>query len=198
MGDIWLMRHAHYDGHLPGHHAHPDAPLGDEGRDQARRAAHSLPRGIANILTSTMPRAQETAEIIGRYAGLPAIAASDIFTEWQAPSSVLGKGATDYPPSYRVWREQRLARPDLRYEDAESLLELHHRATESAALLTLTARLGGVLLISHTVFLGVLTRLPEGPSAFRAAVGQPWGFTELRRAPSARQTAQLPQQGLDQ
>ena len=185
MADIWLMRHAHYEGHRPGHHAHPDAPLSGRGRAQARRAARALPCGIASVLTSSLPRAQETAEIICQQTGLPLIAASDTFTEWRAPSTVLGKGPANYPPLYRVWREQRLTRQDLRCEDGESLLELHQRATEGAVLLALTARRGGVLLISHTIFLGVLIRLQEGPTAFSAAVSQHWDFAEARRSPSS-------------
>ena len=185
MADIWLMRHAHYEGHLSGHHAHPDAPLSDEGRAQARRAARWLPRSIASIVTSTMPRAQETAAIICQQAGLPLVAASDTFAEWRAPSCVLGKGPPEYPASYHTWREQRLAHPDLRCEDGESLLELHQRATEGAALLTVKSRRGGVLLVSHAVFLACLARLEEGPRAFEAAVNQSWAFVELRRAPGA-------------
>ena len=184
MADIWLMRHAHYEGHIPGHHAHPDAPLSAEGRAQARRAARILPNGIAGVITSTMPRAQETAETICQYTGLPLIAASDTFIEWRAPTAVLGKGPTNYPPSYRTWRKQRLERPETHYEDGESLLELHRRATEGAALLELAASSSGVLLISHTIFLGVFTRLQEGPVAFRAAVSQQWAFGERRQATS--------------
>jgi len=182
LADIWLMRHAHYEGHLPGHHAHPDARLSDKGRAQARRAARSLPHGIASVISSAMPRAQETAEIICQHTGLPLIAASDIFSEWRAPTSLLGKGPTDYPASYRTWREHRLVRPNLRYEDGETLLELHHRATGGASLLILTAHSGGVLLVSHTIFLGVLTRLHEGPVSFRNAIIQSWGFVERNRA----------------
>ncbi len=178
MADIWLMRHAHYEGHLPGHHAHPDAPLSDEGRAQARQAARSLPRGIASVLTSTMPRAQETAVIICQHTGLPLVAASDAFVEWRAPRSILGKGPADYPSAYRTWRQQRLSRPELRCEDGESLLELHQRVTEGSALLALTARSGGVLLVSHTIFLGVLTRLHEGPRAFQTAASQHWRFAD--------------------
>jgi broad specificity phosphatase PhoE len=181
LADIWLMRHAHYEGHLPGYHAHPDAPLSDEGRAQARRAARSLPRSIASVVTSTMPRAQETAEIICQQAGLPLAAASDTFAEWRAPSNVLGKGPADYPPSYRTWREQRLAHPERRCEDGESLQELHHRACEGAALLALTARSSAVLLVSHTIFLGVLTRLQDGPAAFREASDQNWRFADAHR-----------------
>ena len=181
MADIWLMRHAHYEGHLPGHHAHPDAPLSDEGRAQARRAARSLPLGIASVITSTLPRAQQTADIICQHTGLPLIAASNTFIEWRAPSTVVGRGPSDYPPSYRTWREQRLARPELRYEDGENLLELHQRATEGAALLALMARRGGVLLISHTIFLGILTRLQKGPAAFGNAISESWAFAKPRR-----------------
>jgi broad specificity phosphatase PhoE len=181
LADIWLMRHAHYQGHVPGHHAHPDAPLSDYGRAQARCAVRSLPDSIVSVLTSTMPRAQETAEIICQYAGLPLVAVSGTFAEWRAPSAVLDRGPTDYPPAYQAWRERRLTQPDLRCEDGETLQELHHRATEAEAILATAARQGGVLLISHTVFLGVLARLQEGPAAFGTAIRQDWALAALRR-----------------
>ena len=184
LADIWLMRHAHYEGHIPGHHAYPDAPLSTEGRAQARRAACSLPNGIDSVLTSTMPRARETAEIICQHTGLPLTTATVTFAEWRAPSFVIGRGPSDYPLAYCTWRGQRLTRPDLRCNDGETLVEVHQRAREGATLLELAAQRSGVLLISHTIFLGMLIRLHEGPSAFGRAVAQRWAFAEPRRAPT--------------
>ncbi|MFD0404157.1 histidine phosphatase family protein [Kitasatospora sp. NPDC127116] len=181
MADIWLMRHAAYQGHQPGHHAHPDAPLTDEGREQARHAARNLPTGITSIVTSTMPRARQTAAILAHHTGLPIVAAIPIFAEWRAPSIVHGRGPDTYPSAYTTWRAQRHENPELRCGDGESLADLHARATDCLTLLTATARRGSLLLISHALLLGVLTRLSDGPAvAFEEAAQDPWQFTETR------------------
>ncbi|MCX4733889.1 histidine phosphatase family protein [Streptomyces sp. NBC_01363] len=55
------------------------------------------------------------------------------------------------------------------------------RARHSAAFLHHTAqRHGPVLAVSHTLLLGVLTHLPEGPATFTTAAKTPWQFAERR------------------
>ncbi|MFG2407225.1 histidine phosphatase family protein [Streptomyces brevispora] len=180
MADIWLMRHGAYEGHRPGHHAPHEAALTVEGRDGVRRSL-PLPNGITAIVTSPIPRARQTASLISHLTGLPIVATSGLLAEWRAPSIVLGRTAETYPPAYRAWRARRLGDPSLRCEDGESLTDLHTRARLCAALLHHTARRHGTLLaVSHTLLLGVLTRLPEGPAAFSTAAKTPWHFAERR------------------
>ncbi|TQF01935.1 histidine phosphatase family protein [Kitasatospora acidiphila] len=181
MADIWLMRHAAYQGHQTGHHAHPGAPLSDEGREQARHAARSVPDGIVGIVTSTMPRARETAEILANHTSLPLVAALPIFAEWQAPSIVYGRGPGTYPERYTAWQARRREEPELRCGDGESLADLHARAMDGLTLLNATARQGSLLLISHALYLGVLTRLGNSAAvAFEDAARDLWQFTETR------------------
>ncbi|MCB5910150.1 histidine phosphatase family protein [Streptomyces pinistramenti] len=180
MADIWLMRHGTYEGHRPGHHAPHQATLTLEGRDQVRRSL-PLPAGIAAIVTSPIPRARQTATLVAHLTGLPIVATTGFLAEWRAPSIVLGRTAETYPPVYRAWRARRLAHPSLRCEDGESLTDLHTRARHCATFLHHTAqRHGPLLAVSHTLLLGVLTRLPEGPTAFAATARNPWQFAELR------------------
>lgn len=182
MADIWLMRHAAYQGHQPGHHAHPDAPLTDEGREQAHQAAHTLPAGITEIITSTMPRARETAAIIARHTGIPITAASTVFSEWRAPSIVHGCGPDTYPDAYRQWRAQRGQQPELRCGDGESLTDLHARAADCSTLLAGSTPSGSLLVVSHKILLGVLNRLGDSPvNAFDDAARDNWQFTEARK-----------------
>ncbi len=180
MADIWLMRHGTYEGHRPGYHAPLDAPLTAEGRAEARRSL-PLPEGVTAIVTSPVLRARQTAAELARLTGLPIIATSPLLAEWRAPSIVLGHTPDTYPPAYRAWREHRLAHPSLRCGDGESLTDLYSRATRCAAFLRHTAdEHGSLLVVSHTLLLGVLTQLPEGPTAFTTAARSPWQFAERR------------------
>ncbi|MFI0926204.1 histidine phosphatase family protein [Streptomyces sp. NPDC021012] len=184
MADIWLMRHGAYEGHRPGYHAPHEATLTQEGRDQVRRSL-PLPEGITAIVTSPVPRARQTATLVSHLTGLPIVATSGLLAEWRAPSIVLGRTAETYPPAYRAWRARRLASPSLRCEDGESLTDLHTRARHCTAFLHHTAqRHGPLLAVSHTLLLGVLTHLPEGPAAFTTAANTPWHFAELRLLPA--------------
>ncbi|MGQ7750851.1 histidine phosphatase family protein [Streptomyces sp. WC2508] len=189
MPDIWLMRHGAYEGHRPGYHAPYEATLTQEGRDQVRRSL-PLPEGITAIVTSPIPRARQTATLVSHLTGLPIVATSGLLAEWRAPSIVLGRAAETYPPTYRAWRARRLANPSLRCEDGESLTDLHTRARHCATFLHHTAqRHGPLMAVSHTLLLGVLTHLPEGPSAFTTAAKAPWQFAELRLLPAQQRAA---------
>ncbi|PJN32223.1 phosphoglycerate mutase [Streptomyces sp. CB02959] len=181
MAEVWLMRHGAYEGHRPGHHAPFDAALTQEGRRQVHNAL-PLPDGIAGIITSPLPRARQTAGLLALLTGLPLLTSTALLAEWRAPSSVLDRIPDNYPPDYRTWRNRRLTEPDLRFEDGESLADLHTRAARCACFLRHAARThGSILAVSHKLILGVLTRLPEGPTAFATATTDPWHFAERRR-----------------
>jgi broad specificity phosphatase PhoE len=180
LADIWLMRHAAYAGHHPGHHAPPDAPLTKEGRQQVRDTLPLAP-DTQGIVTSPLRRARQTAELLNHHTGLPILAVSDLLSEWRAPTTILDRTPASYPPEYKRWRQQRLDEPTSRYEDAETLAELHHRATTCAAFLSTVAdEHGTILAVSHKLLLGVLTRCEGGPRVFARAAESSWCFTERR------------------
>lgn len=180
MADIWLMRHAAYEGHRPGHHAPPDAPLSAEGRAQIHRAL-PLPAAITAIVTSPLLRARQTADLLSDLRGIPVIDTTPLLAEWRAPSMVIGHTPETYPPEYLVWREQRKANPSLACGDGESLTDLYDRASLCADYLidASGSQSGAVLAVSHKLLLGVLTHLPAGPGAFHAATRTTWPFTGL-------------------
>ncbi|RBM17296.1 histidine phosphatase family protein [Streptomyces sp. PT12] len=181
MADIWLMRHAAYEGHRPGYHAPPNAALTPEGHDQIREAL-PVPDGITGIITSPLLRARQTAEALHHLTGLPILATTDLLAEWRAPTAVQGHTPHTYPPGYRTWRTHRATHPHLAYEDGESLTTLHTRAGHCADYLrALTEqRQGSVLAISHKLLLGVLLRLAQGPACFEVATHAPWPFATVR------------------
>ncbi|MFJ5050220.1 histidine phosphatase family protein [Streptomyces sp. NPDC088719] len=169
------MRHGAYEGHRPSYHAPHEAALTQNGREQIPRSL-PLPEGITAIVTSPIPHARQTATLVAHLTGLPIVATSGLLAEWRAQSNVLGRTAETYPPAYRTWRARHLASPSLRCEDGESLTDLHTRARHCATFLQHTAlRHGPLLAVSHTLFLGVLTHLQEGPAAFVTPPREPRG-----------------------
>ncbi|WP_078593773.1 histidine phosphatase family protein [Streptomyces sp. NRRL S-920] len=136
------------------------------------------------IVTSPLSRARQTAAIIAHVRNLPIVATSGLLAEWRAPSVVLGRTPATYPPAYRAWRQHRLTNPSLRFEDGESLTNLHTRASHCAEFLRRNAQKHGPLLaVSHKLLLSVLTRLAEGPAAFNTAAKATWQFAEIRLLP---------------
>lgn len=184
MPELHLMRHAAYEGHRPGHHAPPDVPLSAEGQAAARLAALRLPEDIQAIATSPLARAVQTAEIISAATGLPIASILPDLQEWRAPTTVLNREQTDYPPGYRAWKRTRTASPDSFFEDGESLRELHTRAVSVLkALWRLADRHGDLLVVSHKLTLGMCTHTDRGPQHFEKAAASPWAFLETRRLP---------------
>lgn len=180
MADIYLMRHAAYEGHRPGHHAPPDAPLSTEGRAQIHRAL-PLPSDITAIVTSPLLRARQTADLLSQLTGIPVIDTSPLLAEWRAPSIVIGHTPETYPPEYRAWREQRAVNPSLACGDGESLTEFHQRASRCANYLRVMTEShdGAILAVSHKLLLGMLIHLAAGPAAFGAISRTAWPFAEL-------------------
>ncbi|WP_431048000.1 histidine phosphatase family protein [Streptomyces sp. P1-3] len=165
---------------------------GTKGREQVRSSL-PLPDGITGIVTSPIPRARQTAALIAHVTGLPIIAMSGLLAERRVSSVVLGRTPATYPPAYHAWRERRLANPSLRFEDGESLTDLHARASHCVNFLHRnTQKHGPLLAVSHKLLLGVLTRLPEGPTAFTTAASTSWQFTEHRLFTTHQLTPQFP------
>ncbi|MEV6009166.1 histidine phosphatase family protein [Streptomyces sp. NPDC051976] len=183
MADIWLMRHAAYEGHRPGHHAPPDAPLSAEGRTQIHRAL-PLPDGITAIVTSPLHRARQTAGLLSDLTGARVVDTTPLLAEWRAPSMVIGHTPDTYPPEYRAWRVQRATKPWLACGDGESLTELYDRAGRCADYLAEVhrGRNGDVLAVSHSVLLSALTCLDTCSQNPEVALQQEWPFAHLINA----------------
>ncbi|WP_416968327.1 histidine phosphatase family protein [Streptomyces sp. 4F14] len=118
-------------------------------------------------MTSPVLRARQTAHETACLTGLPIIAIP-LLAEWHAPSIVLGHTP---PPTHPPTAP-----------GANSLTDLHTRATRCTDLLHHAAQERGTLLtISHTLLLGVLTHLSQGPAnAFTTAATTPCPFAERR------------------
>lgn len=180
MADIHLMRHGHYVGHRPGYHAPDNAELSAQGRREAVVAARCLPP-VDAIVSSPLPRALQTAELLTECSGIPLLEIIPALREWRSPTAVRGLPPDDFPEGYAQWRVQRTLDPTSRYRDGESLRELSERATRVRARLSaLVNREGSLLVVSHKLFLSMLISAEPAPTAFSIAASSPWPFLEVR------------------
>lgn len=181
---IDLARHAQDESArtTPTYHPRPDSPLTEHGIEQARQAAKNLATDYAGIAHSPILRAQQTAKLFSDASGLPLLAELPCLSEWRPPSCVYGKTPDQYDDEYRTWRYARTEDPSLAYQDGESLLALHERAELAIReLARLAAENGPLLIVSHKVFLGVITARSPGPAeAFHRATSEPWTHCEIR------------------
>ncbi|PDP89171.1 histidine phosphatase family protein [Glycomyces fuscus] len=181
MADLYLMRHGHYVGHRPGYHAPDDAELSPRGRREAVVAARVLPP-VAAIVSSPLLRALQTAELLAEHSGFPLLEVIPDLREWRSPTAVQGLPPDEFPEDYAQWRVRRTLAPTSRYGNGESLQELSERAAcARAQLSTLVDREGSLLVVSHKLFLSLLTSTEPTSTAFSTTARNRWPFLEVRR-----------------
>ena len=133
-----------------------EGELSERGRQQAELLGRYFKRySIRSIISSTYPRAKETAEIIGAALKKP-ITMSPLLIERRNPSEIIGK-ETDDPEVIRIVDQMDLAyhSDDYRFSDEENFVEVRNRA--HACLDTLAWRNASeTVVVTHHVFLKML------------------------------------------
>ena len=130
--------------------------LSEKGRDQAEMVGQYLKRfPIKQIISSTYPRAKETAVIIQAYLNVP-VTYSPLFAERRNPSEIIGK-STHSQEVIDIVNQMDLSYHDdeYRFSDEENFTDLKKRARESLALLTQQVATETVI-VTHHVFLKML------------------------------------------
>ena len=148
---IW-MRHGTCDDGLcrPDAHARPASPLTIAGAVETLTTARVLAekaRKPALIVTSPLRRAQQSGAIVADALGVRQLPPIPAFTEWRAPTCVLGLGPDEYPANYRVWRTERGSAPDSALPGGDNLRAFAERAAVAAALAHGLAEDNGRLLV---------------------------------------------------
>ena len=144
---VLLVRHAqtawNAEGRWQGQH---DVPLSDRGREQARALARRLEgEGLALVVSSSLGRARETAEIVsgGRAPSLDPALVEISYGAWEGVRDV------DVHERWPALRGQWGAAPDaIRLPEGESLADVDARAWP-AFLRWLDAAEGDVLVVAH-------------------------------------------------
>ncbi len=153
---IYFVRHGQSAANLLPVFQGPDDPLTDLGRTQAELVGsylRTVEPGV--ILTSTMPRAQETAEIIQR-AGVAPLEAHSLFREYRPPSSLSGQ-PKDTPEGRAFLDGQRehFEDPTWHFADEDNYHDLHARALDTLAYL-ITRSERRIVVVTHAGFMRVL------------------------------------------
>lgn len=129
------------------------SPKGREQAEQVGRALKQVP--VGRMISSTYPRARETAEIINTYLKVP-ITYSPLLVERRNPSEIIGRNR-DEPEVARIIDQMDLAyhKDDYRFSDEENFIDLKKRARKC---LNLLARQGAreTVVVTHHVFLKML------------------------------------------
>lgn len=130
--------------------------LSEKGKAQAKTLGEYLRHfRIRRILTSTYPRAEETAAIINGYLKVPIIP-SELLIERRNPSEVVGK-KTDDPDVRRIKDQMDLSYHDdaFRFSDEENFQDLQKRARLCLRMLS-RQHSRETVVITHHVFLKML------------------------------------------
>lgn len=132
------------------------SPLSEKGREQARQIAERSSRlSLEALVSSTMPRASETAAIISETVRLP-VAYSDLFVERKRPAAQQGLIRTN-PEAEEMDRGniRSSSESGYRYADEENFDDLTIRSEKALQYLE-HHQSRSILVVTHGLFLRVL------------------------------------------
>lgn len=130
MEKVYFVRHGESEGNTSDIRQTGTSSLTDYGRKQSDcLAEHIAELSVDIIISSTMNRSQETAEIISKKTG-KRVETSDLFVERRRPSEQLGKPKNDPVAleSEKLIRENFMI-SGYRYSDEENFEDLKERAS---------------------------------------------------------------------
>ena len=156
MKRVYLVRHGESQANVERRHGRHTTPLTEKGRQQGEfiaLRASKLP--IEKIISSTMTRAQQTAEIISQKLQLP-IQSSDLFVETRGPSECADMLYEDPAAleAYATMREH-YGEPGFTLSDAE-MFEDHTKRAQAALQLLSEQEENEILVVAHGLFLRIL------------------------------------------
>lgn len=182
-GHVYLIRHGESDWNVARRwQGFAPTGLNDAGRRQAQALADFL-RGqpIHAVYSSDLPRALETARILGAALGVT----PQVDTRWREINVGVFQGLTTaeaeqhYPAELAAWRADR---PDYRVPNGESRRELQDRAAAAWQDVTAGAGGGAAAVVSHGGTIRLLLHRLFGPEVFDGRPLPNTSITTLARA----------------
>lgn len=177
MKTIYFVRHGESEGNVglvrQGHHS----SLTEKGMEQARFIANRAKKLPVEVLvSSSMKRAVETAEIIGKEIGM-APELSDLFIERRRPSVQIGK-AKDSADSVdaELMILENFTKPGYRYSDEENFDDLKERAGRALIFLE-NRKEENFLVVTHGFFLRIFVARALFGSALSSQEGDHFART---------------------
>ena len=156
MKTVYFVRHGETEGNIGRVFQGPETPLTEKGKAQARTVAKRCARLPAQVLiSSTMKRARQTADVISSEIGKP-VELSDLFIERRRPKALHDASADDAAVQQleKDWRDSFFT-DGRRILDAENFAEVCSRATQAFRFLEKREE-DHILVVTHGFFLRLL------------------------------------------
>lgn len=156
MKTVYLVRHGQSEVNIGDVYQPEDSPLTEKGRTQAEQVADRASRLIVHaLISSTMPRALETAGVVGKKIELP-VTPSELFVERRRPSEQRGLERTS-PEALAIEKEfiRSSSEADYRYSDEENFDDLMGRSKQALDFLAVHPS-DQLVVVTHGIFLRVL------------------------------------------
>lgn len=154
--DVYFIRHGESEMNGKDLFQGADDPLTELGKRQASFVAERILDVDAEIiLSSPMPRAAHTAEVIQQVINLP-IEQTSLLREYEPPSALIGIQKSS--PEGQMYIQEMLAnlhKPEWHYADEENYNDMHKRAVELLDHLT-TRSEHKILAVTHAGFMRAL------------------------------------------
>lgn len=153
---IYFVRHGESEGNAGDTYQLDSSTLSNKGLNQAEQIAErALHLPIKSLVSSTMPRAVETATVISKKIQLPLVT-SELFVERRRPSGQQGLIRTS-PEAIEMDNGiiRSASEVGYRYADEENFDDLTLRAEKALSYLAQHAS-DNILVVTHGVFLRVL------------------------------------------
>lgn len=157
---IYFVRHGETEFNRRGRHQPLNMPLSPRGRRQVEKTAERL-KGIpvSLLLSSDLPRANESAHIIGDAIGLP-VDTSELFREVTRPSNLYGKkhlSITTLTTGIAILYH--LNDPAWHFKDEENLFDIKARVERAVdSLRALEGEHEHVVVVSHAFIINLFIK----------------------------------------
>lgn len=156
MKRIYLVRHGESQANLERRHGTAETPLTELGHQQASFIAERVSKlPVQKIISSTMIRARQTAEIISEKIKQP-IVRSDLFVETRGPTGCEGT-LYDDPKTLEAFRTLGLnyGQPSFELDGAEVFQDHTKRAQDALSFLAQQEE-DHIVVVTHSLFLRVM------------------------------------------
>ena len=165
MKTVYFIRHGESESNAGPASLGFHAALTEKGKREAQFLAKRCAKlPIETIISSTMPRAKDTAFIINAMVKKP-LEFSDLFIERRRPKEQVGV-PRKHPQAVKAEKTifERFTEPDFRYSDEENFSDLKKRADQALSYLEKRPE-DNILVVTHGTFMRVLlARVIFGPS----------------------------------
>lgn len=156
---LYIVRHGESTWNDLKLHQHGEVPLSEKGKQQAAFVAKRfLDIPIDLIITSTMPRAQETATIIGEIINKQVITTNHLI-ELKRPTLIEGR-SFDEPEVVAIKEDikKNYDNPNWHHSDEENFYDLKARTKKTLAFLGARTE-ENIIIVSHGVIIRMLLAL---------------------------------------